>query len=649
MPWHAIPKNPLSELLHFDNVDLLGENAIDYASQEDQSAKLMAIGQFMQERTGGSGSGFLAGGVYVGEEVRWPGTDICPIVGAGKERSFIRLLQDLGPGKAALRLPGSEYDLRDFAVLGPTDLGNVHDGRLPTQCWGIYTKGRGIMSNIRSQYCAAGIALINDHQEFRSCDFGRNGYALELVDNAAGGLGDQLWQRCQMTSGLRSSIAICDTSSFTHARVLQGHFGAPITFWRYPAGTMSADGDVGSAVLTGVATPSWFPVEDIVGLQVAGSNIPAGTTVLDCTGSGWNRTVTLSAEPTGVVTHIYFPLHQYRCVGSVAQGPTLTNVEIPDWVSVDSITFGVGIEGPNIPAGTTVNSISGSAGNYTLGLSATPTGDVIAMTFSPRANPLQGVYLGTQSIEYSGNAMVYDEGRARGTWTRLTFDGPTEYGTGDGNKWPGKPDPAAGVDDEMANITVGDMYGWHWRGHAPPISSNLNQPYIIADSIQQVRLDECPSSSRLGRLRTSGEGNPSTAGIVDVQAGKRGVAGCGIKHQQYSIARENITDGALLETWSGGVRESRNGASSLICGVAANAYSTGAIVKCLTQSEGTNTRVKNHASGSTIPLNALIKPDPANQGCVKEATSLTDGPILGRVNDAAITPGTLGRVQLRIP
>jgi hypothetical protein len=49
-------------------------------------------------------------------------------------------------------------------------------------------------------------------------------------------------------------------------------------------------------------------------------------------------------------------------------------------------------------------------------------------------------------------------------------------------------------------------------------------------------------------------------------------------------------------------------------------------------------------SGSTIAQGALVRPDPANVGCVKAATSASDGPIIGRVNDGVIPNNTSGRV-----
>jgi hypothetical protein len=647
MTWYPLPRGTTREYLHLDDKTKLGANAIDYSSSLDQSAKLQFALNYAAATTGNDGEVLLAGIITSTQQITMPNTRPVAIRGLGADpsRSCINFTTDLGPGVFGLRTTKSQiYDLADFAMVGPGSTPGY--GVLPSEMYGFYTEGRGIAVNLQVKGFGAGVALTNDHQEFHSVDLRGNGYAVDFLENPAGGLGDQYWERCYFTDQTRAGWAVNETNTVANCRAIQGHIGAsPYGIWRYPSGLISGTGANGGTTLTNVAIPPWFPVSAMDGLVIGGANVTPGTTVLSHSGSGFNYTLNLSAPLTGQVTAFYFTLVTYAATGSNGNN-VLTGVNIPSHVDLSSFS-GVKIGGPNIPANTTMTNVTGTPGNYTVTMSASATGPVPGVYFPARGTALAGVIFENHSFEYCGVSAMYDEGRARGTWKNITFDSPGEFGTGGGVKWPGKP-------TTQGNYVVGDVQGWHWRDNDPSAQADVPaQPYLLCDAILDVVIDG-PTTIASGIAlndHKSFQIRNTSVGVRALNIGKRGAKGNQSMHFSGAVASTTITRGDLLEitgTGNNQVRPATGTGQSCIVGFAIADYVANDVCIFATQAESFWIIVRNR-TGSPIANGSLLKPDPTNNGGVIAATNLSDSPIVGRVTEpGSIAAGGTGTAQVFI-
>lgn len=138
------------------------------------------------------------------------------------------------------------------------------------------------------------------------------------------------------------------------------------------SGTFTANTVIGSNLLSNVSS-----LQGVVrGQQVTGTGIPVGTTVLDITGNS----VVMSNSATAANTGITVTWANNAFVANTTAGSTtLTGVS-----GVAGVYPNQTIAGAGIPGGTTIVSINGNLGNYTITLSAaaTATATAAAMTTS---------------------------------------------------------------------------------------------------------------------------------------------------------------------------------------------------------------------------------------------------------------------------
>lgn len=551
---------------------------VTYGSTDDQGGKIQAALDLAVTADGGCV--FVDGVVYSHQELVWPIGRYTRLLGAGagdwinNSPAAIVFPNDLGAGSYALRVPlnSEAYRIEKLGFFGPASSNTIGD--MPADMYGFYTPTRGSLEDVTIRGFGAGVGLINDHQEFHSCDFRGNGYGIDHMDNPAGGLGDLLFFRCFLTDQLRASIAVASTNSIANAWYTQGHCGAaPFGIYRYQA-LVPATGSNGNNQLTGVDV-AYTPT---VGMTVHGPQSAAETD---------------STSP--------------------------------------------------IPAGTTITNVAGTAGNWTLTMSANANGAVTQVELARRGTVVQGVTFNRHSFEYCGNAMFYDE-VGGGSW-EFVIDGNAEFGTGGSAKWPGKPTP-------MANIHADSVDGT-WRGNAPsPQSDAPLQPYVSAKSAR-VRIENpqtffdavAVSGHKSFKVRDGGLGDKYNDCLIGQRVPGSGGIGLSMK-----IADETIAKGTLLEECSdiANVRAYRSAATpGRVCGVALADYDPGDVVVYATQGQRNGLVVRN-SSGSTITNQALLKPDPAHNGCVTAATGPTDGPIVGRAHDGNIASGGTGPASVWI-
>jgi hypothetical protein len=575
------------EWLHLDD-ERCGVEYGDY-NGVDQSAKVQAaidlagalhssdpgtvfVGGIVTCRTAGLST------VNASRPVRILGAD----GGKSDSPSALHFPVDLGAGESPLKL-GNNYRLANIAILGPGASSPVSAGELPAQMNGVYFPTRGIARDVLVTGFRNGAAVVNDHQEWWSCDFRGNGYGMEWIDNPldfgaahTGGLGDHLIARSFMTECTRASIGIASSNAIANARFIgNGHCGgSPFGLHRYfgDAGDiMGATGSAASNVLTGVdvvpndTDPLGAP---FIGQRVTGTNIADGTKITAVTGSPGNYTVTLNQNPTGPVTSIKRMLDRN-----------------------------------------------------------------IAMA---------GVVFENWSWEGWRHANWYDEpGDAQ--WTNVTFFSEGEAnGFGEGNPlWPGKPTDLAAYD-----LGYVDSFAWinGASSNAPPNRHQIRarqiaNVHIDNGAILFRTIDGDPGIRRPFKIKSGYYGDVSTANIV------AGAQTKNVGSSSYSLgalkAIGDITKGDLLELSSHSfVRVSQNNAGSQIVGFALDNYSEDDEDVAVYVTTGRGAPVHN-TGASTINSGDTLTPDPANAGGVKKRTSLSE-PCVAYQHEGSIVSGAIG-------
>lgn len=140
------------------------------------------------------------------------------------------------------------------------------------------------------------------------------------------------------------------------SRLLIGLYLTPATF------TVTANNTSGSAVLPLTAAPKGF----VVGQTVSGTGIATGSVVTQISGTS----MTLSLPCTSTNSGITVTATQYSSYATTTNGSAvLTNV-----TTVYGLYPNQTIAGANIPASTTILSINGNPGNYSITMSANATG-----------------------------------------------------------------------------------------------------------------------------------------------------------------------------------------------------------------------------------------------------------------------------------
>jgi hypothetical protein len=258
---------------------------------------------------------------------------------------------------------------------------------------------------------------------------------------------------------------------------------------------------------------------------------------------------------------------------------------------------------------------------------------------TPQPIAMQNVVFENWSFEGCHNATIYDEPQ-NGIWKNIVFDSAGESSTFAWQPWPGKP-------LDLASIDIGYAENIHWR--EADWSYFAPHPQLSAYSIKNIWVD---SPSRLNTVL-----DDPTIRLLELKAGGSVVENIQIGYRTrittascggVRIADETINRYELVElTDNGHVRRSRNDAGSLILGISCGTYAAGELCQFITRGDTFLVKCINK-SGSSIAKGALIKPDPANIGCVKQASGPSDGPIMGNANDAIIPNNSSGMIGLSL-
>jgi hypothetical protein len=163
--------------------------------------------------------------------------------------SVIHFPNDVGAGTYGLHLAngGYQYTVEKLMLAGPgansghaTPVGDFpHDSNdIQTQMYGMSCFQRCVINDVRILGFAGGIGVLNDHQEWHSVDLRGNGYGMDWMDNAVGGLGDHYMDRCNFSNQSRAGIAVADNNTIANARLIACQFGdSPYAIKRYTTGS----------------------------------------------------------------------------------------------------------------------------------------------------------------------------------------------------------------------------------------------------------------------------------------------------------------------------------------------------------------------------------------------------------------------------
>jgi hypothetical protein len=160
--------------------------------------------------------------------------------GAGEDLadgiSVIHFPNDLGAGTYGLHLAsaGYQYTIEKLMLAGPGAGTVTAVGTLPAAMYGMSNFQRCIITDVRILGFGAGIAVLNDHQEWHSVDLRGNGYGMDWLPNPVGGLGDHYFDRCNFSDQTRAGFAVADNNTIANGRFISCQFGdSPYAFMRY--------------------------------------------------------------------------------------------------------------------------------------------------------------------------------------------------------------------------------------------------------------------------------------------------------------------------------------------------------------------------------------------------------------------------------
>jgi hypothetical protein len=255
---------------------------------------------------------------------------------------------------------------------------------------------------------------------------------------------------------------------------------------------------------------------------------------------------------------------------------------------------------------------------------------------------MENVVFENYSFEGCGNGNIYDEPQD-GLIKNITFDSSGESGYGGLYPWPN-------MRTDLAAIDVGYAENISWRD--TDLLFSATQPQMRARTFKNIMSDSYTTLDYVMLQPTPGDrpfvvqnGAPVDGAFQNIRFGlpaNNTLSQAG----SMAIADEAVDKYDLVELVKPGhVRVARNGAGSQIVGVSVDISPAGGT--CVYAIHTTAVHVKNK-TGGILQQGSILKPDPTNPGCVMQASDPSDGPIIGRVNDAAIQNNTHGRVLLNL-
>jgi hypothetical protein len=178
---------------------------------------------------------------YLEDQITMPETRSVRLLGGGGldygGGTLILYPSDLGAGKYAFKLSTNHpWRLEGMTIVGPGNWSS-NMGAFPAQMKGIYCPGKGLMKEVQAGGFGSSIVVSGVGQEWRICQFGGSGYAMEWVDTPApeDAAEGHLIERVHFTACSRAGIAIADNATLANTRFKgNGHFGTePFAIYRY--------------------------------------------------------------------------------------------------------------------------------------------------------------------------------------------------------------------------------------------------------------------------------------------------------------------------------------------------------------------------------------------------------------------------------
>lgn len=371
-----------------------------------------------------------------------------------------------------------------------------------------------------------------------------------------------------------------------------------------------------------------------------------------------------------------FAVHRYPSKTYLASGASgdnaVTAVAVTDFVPTvgDAIR---GKQGTDVQNGTTITSVAGTPGNYTLGLSKPLIGNITTgVRIGARITCMVGVMMLSVSREYCGHAAFWDEvawinasGGDDASFGNLVLESGGESSTGVGPQWGAGTGPGAGstttdygttvpdADTLGAGIVVGTFDAVHWRSSHMTVQATRAQ--VRARKISNIRVDNFSDEAnnqfgnttyRIFKL-LPGAADPPVTGIT---LGTAGPGSGGLRCSSAKTTTDLVQYDLVQADGYGNVKTSLNDATSEVLGFAMQHYTSGEVADWVAQHRSSLAKVNNY-TGANITAGKLLKPDPAHPGGViaaDDASAKSYHPVVGRAI-STLTPGTaVGDVKIHV-
>jgi hypothetical protein len=152
--------------------------------------------------------------------------------------SVLQWTKDLGSGKYAIKPrkgPGG-WLLQDFEATGPGTDRKI--GADACKMDGVLFPGKGYAHGVYAHDFRANAVVVDDHQQWHSCDFGGGSFGMLWASEEHDGLGDHLVVRTHLESCTKAAIGVRSSAAILQARFIQCHIGlSPFSIYRLPSGT----------------------------------------------------------------------------------------------------------------------------------------------------------------------------------------------------------------------------------------------------------------------------------------------------------------------------------------------------------------------------------------------------------------------------
>ncbi len=214
-------------------------------SSKDQGERFQAAVDLAATARGEGVLRLNPGTVRVDREIVAPkGTQLPALIGvaaasgAVSRGSVLQWTKDLGSGKYAIKPrkgPGG-WLMQDFEAAGPGVDRKI--GKDACAMDGLLFPGKGYAHGLYAHDFRANAVVLDDHQQWHSCDFGGGSFGMLWASEDKDGLGDHLIVRTHLEACTKAAIGVRSSAAILQARFIQCHIGlSPFSIYRFASGT----------------------------------------------------------------------------------------------------------------------------------------------------------------------------------------------------------------------------------------------------------------------------------------------------------------------------------------------------------------------------------------------------------------------------